>query len=285
MKKTLTRNRRIELHTKDLGIESIVEIGRLHYHRADPPLARHVHENALEIVYLAKGKQTYEVYGDEFHLTGGDLFLTYPNEPHGSGGHPEERSLLYWVILSLDTTDNPFLDSHDKEGDLLCEKLKELNTRKCRGSAEISAVVDKLLTVQLSDSPCKKLRIRSLLTEFLFLVISSVEKHAGSNVISSRIQQVKTRIDESVFKTLTLEQLAEHAGLSLSRFKQRFRDETGIPPGEYISRQKIKKAKEMLLKGIAVGTISTRLKFSSSQYFATVFRRYTGVSPKQFWKE
>ena len=76
--------------------------------------------------------------------------------------------------------------------------------------------------------------------------------------------------------------MAEVAGLSVSHFKARFRRETGLPPREFILREKIRLAREALGKGHGTVTdIAFELGFSSSQYFATVFKRYTGQSPRQ----
>jgi AraC-like DNA-binding protein len=75
--------------------------------------------------------------------------------------------------------------------------------------------------------------------------------------------------------------LAEVARLSQSRCKIRFRQETGVPPAEYWLRKKIEKAAD-LLRTRSVTEVAYALGFSSSQYFATAFRRYTLASPSQF---
>ena len=71
------------------------------------------------------------------------------------------------------------------------------------------------------------------------------------------------------------------ARLSESRFKTRFKREMGVPPEEFWLRQKIERA-TVLLKTRNVTEVAHELGFSSSQYFATVFKRYTRVSPSRF---
>ena len=71
--------------------------------------------------------------------------------------------------------------------------------------------------------------------------------------------------------------------LSESRFKARFRREVGLPPGVYILRAKIAAAcTELRQPGTRVTELAHRLGFSSSQYFATVFRRFTGLTPSTY---
>ncbi len=75
--------------------------------------------------------------------------------------------------------------------------------------------------------------------------------------------------------------LAQVARLSESRCKTRFKREIGVPPAEFWLRKKIERA-IVLLKNHNVTEVAYELGFSSSQYFATVFKRYTLVNPSQF---
>lgn len=81
---------------------------------------------------------------------------------------------------------------------------------------------------------------------------------------------------------LSLDDLADKAGLSLSRFKARFREETGETPRSYINRLKIQQAQAFLRQGDSITAVSQRLGFSTPNYFATVFRRFTAMSPVEY---
>lgn len=83
------------------GGAATAELGRYAYTRAHAGLAQHAHPGALEICYLAKGTQLYRVGGREYVLRGGDVFVTFPGEPHDTGRTPEEKGVLYWLILTV----------------------------------------------------------------------------------------------------------------------------------------------------------------------------------------
>ena len=86
--------------------------------------------------------------------------------------------------------------------------------------------------------------------------------------------------------TELVEDLASRVGLSVSRFKARFKETVGVPPADYMSRQKVAKAMDLLRKtGMPVTQIATSLGYASSQYFATAFRRYTGKTPSHARRE
>ncbi|MNL10142.1 DNA-binding transcriptional activator FeaR [compost metagenome] len=57
-----------------------------------------------------------------------------------------------------------------------------------------------------------------------------------------------------------------------------------MPPVDFILRSKVEEGKKLLQlpDGESVTAIAFKLNFSSSQYFATVFKKYTGISPAEF---
>jgi len=61
----------------------------------------HNHGNMIEICLLESGRQNYIVEGQEYSLTGGDVFLTHPHEKHSTGLFPEEKGMLYWMLIYI----------------------------------------------------------------------------------------------------------------------------------------------------------------------------------------
>jgi AraC-like DNA-binding protein len=62
------------------------------------------------------------------------------------------------------------------------------------------------------------------------------------------------------------------------------RQHAGLPLRSHVhssERLEIEAARELLASGELVTVVANELAFSSSQYFATVFRRYTQTSPPE----
>jgi len=79
----------------------------------------------------------------------------------------------------------------------------------------------------------------------------------------------------------SIPQMADSVGLSTARFKARFKEENGLPPGEFVLRRRVQEAQRRLQLGRAsITEIALDLGFSSSQYFATVYKRFTGSTPR-----
>jgi AraC-like DNA-binding protein len=98
---------------------------------------------------------------------------------------------------------------------------------------------------------------------------------------SPLMQRILRYIDDHLGEPVRVARLAQVARLSESRCKARFKREIGVPPAEFWLRKKVERAM-VLLKSRSVTSVAYDLGFSSSQYFATVFKRYMLVNPSQF---
>ncbi|MBC8010767.1 MAG: helix-turn-helix transcriptional regulator, partial [Burkholderiales bacterium] len=101
----------------------------------------------------------------------------------------------------------------------------------------------------------------------------------------SRFAKVLAHVAEHLAEpdVLDVGSLARIAELSVSRFKTRFKAEFGVPPAEYVLRARVEEARRRLARpGATVTYVALDLGFSSSQYFATSFKRLTHSTPSGF---
>ena len=56
----------------------------------------------------------------------------------------------------------------------------------------------------------------------------------------------------------------------------------GLPPREYVNAERMRAAEVLLQEGLTVMEAAMELGFSSSNYFAVVFRRHMGCSPREY---
>lgn len=82
-----------------------------------------------------------------------------------------------------------------------------------------------------------------------------------------------------------LDAFAGHMKMSKYHFCRRFRQEFQCTPLEYIQRQKINKAKRLLIyTRLSIAEIACQLSFYDQSHFSRVFTQLTGVSPGKFRK-
>lgn len=82
---------------------------------------------------------------------------------------------------------------------------------------------------------------------------------------------------------LDVDALADAAGYSRWHFSRLFSESEGMPPGEFILRERMKEAVRLLQEtDEPVKAIAGRCGFTDANYFAKAFRRVYRVSPSEF---
>jgi AraC-like DNA-binding protein len=259
----------------------IAHFGRLRYSRAMERLGDHIHKDTMEICYLKRGGQVFTVGNQRFRLRGGDVFIARPDEIHGTGGAPMEKSVLYWVGFDLAPRGNAsFLGCVGSEAAAVKDRLLKMDKRVFKGSELLAEIMDDMIDAGAGSDPLKWVMVRNHAISLIF-ALTGLCAGRLEQTISLQIARVMQFINANISEPLSLAHLAEIAGLSLPRFKQRFRNETGFPPNEFILRARIDGARKLMDQGHSVTSAALEMGFSSSQYFATVYRRFTGMAPRE----
>jgi AraC-like DNA-binding protein len=77
--------------------------------------------------------------------------------------------------------------------------------------------------------------------------------------------------------------LGQFLGYSRSRTFELFKAQTALTLKDYLQRLRVQKAEELLRQTRkSITDVALSVSFNSSQYFSTVFRRYTGQTPAAF---
>ena len=112
--------------------------------------------------------------------------------------------------------------------------------------------------------------------DILYLAMDSV----GEN---SQISFAKNYIEQNYDKGIFIGELARQMGYSTPHLINKFKSYYGITPKAFISQVRILKAKELLLSTDKLSReIAYCLGFSDELYFIRFFKKYTGLTPKQF---
>ena len=275
-----TGNRTIIDFSK-LGFKHLMVLGRYNYTRLGKELSEHVHEGMLEICYYDKGSQIFEVEGVQHLVKGGDVFMHYPNEKHGSGGYPEEKGQLYWLIISLPHNGH---DSNSDARDLafLCNRLIAFNKRHFKGNHTLKKTLEEIFTAfeKKENKNIKHIRVKMLVRLFLLELLDCASQKSKLTD-NMRLNKVLDYINTNIASRINISSLAKEINLSDSRFKSLFKELTGLTPGDYIQRKRVEKAVALIKQNphISLTDLAYEFDFSSPQYFSTVIKKYTGKSP------
>jgi len=115
---------------------------------------------------------------------------------------------------------------------------------------------------------------------------SRSERPLRGGLAPARLRRVKELVHAKMEDELTLIEMAQAAELSPAHFSRIFRKSTGETPHQFVLRQRVERAKEMLSEAeMRVLDVAMACGFKTQQHFARVFRRVCGASPTDYRSE
>ncbi len=98
-----------------------------------------------------------------------------------------------------------------------------------------------------------------------------------------RLARVMDYMSAHFDEVLTLDRLAQEAGVSKFHFSRLFRASTGLSPHVFLVQLRMQAARRMLTTtDLGVATIATRCGFAQPVHFGTAFTKRFGLSPTAF---
>ncbi|WP_239617765.1 helix-turn-helix transcriptional regulator [Cohnella mopanensis] len=128
----------------------------------------------------------------------------------------------------------------------------------------------------------------ALLVRSLLLLLDRALEEAPPAQSVSVFHALKMRnyIEENAAKTLRLQDIAGHAGLSVSRAVHLFKEHFGMSAMQYVQQLRLSHALELLDHSLmSLEQIALETGLSSYTYFHRVFRETYGISPGQYRKK
>jgi AraC family transcriptional regulator len=100
-----------------------------------------------------------------------------------------------------------------------------------------------------------------------------------------KLRQVLSYIDDNLDRNLSLAEIAEVAGLSVSHLKTLFRQSTGSPVHQYVIRRRVDRAKMLLSeRNLSISQIALATGFAHQSQLARHMRRVLGANPTEIRK-
>ena len=97
------------------------------------------------------------------------------------------------------------------------------------------------------------------------------------------ISKIVKYIYANAAKKLSVSMLADMYHMSPDYLSKMFHQEVGVTMSEFIQQQRIEIAKNFLeFSGMTITDIATVLEFCNPAYFTKIFKKHTGVSPKNY---
>ncbi len=275
----------------------------------------HFH-NQYEILLFLNDGATLEVGSRSYSVNAGDLFLLNNKEYHrtvGAAGKPHNRyvlmfepELLQHMSTAFDYDFTMFFEnrSADFVHKLHLNECNQAKVEKLLGKIEehINTGKEDLSGVKLKLSILELIMTINQMYEFFMKEQENQENYIESAVENinqektdvefkdpilyrERIEQIKKYISTHVEERMELDDIAKKFYISRYYLSHYFKKETGFTLIQYITNQKINAAKSLLKKGYSVTDVAINLSYNSDSHFISVFKKSSGITPKQYAKE
>ena len=135
------------------------------------------------------------------------------------------------------------------------------------------------------DDPLELLLFRRLFTpeELMRRLLGWAEKRPLARGPHRSLRLAMSYINQHHGQPLGLSEVAAAAATSNGNLERIFRSELDLSPVQYLQRVRVARARELLeQRTLRVSDIAFQVGFEDSNYFARVFRRHTGLTPRAY---
>src|SRR6056297_182149 len=236
-----------------------------HMHR------EHHHDNLL--IYCTEGKAFLNVRGEPYTVEAGDLLLLPAGANHRYTADPDNPWTIHWVHYTGPLAED-FRHYMGFDGPT---RIRHLG-RQPRLLVDFNG----LLSVRQTGFRARGLihaanRLRQLLAAV------PINADETGHERQAELETIHNYMREHLDERISLEQLADLAGLSPAHFATRYREQTGTSPIQHFLHLKVERACQMLdTSSLSFADISRRLGYDDAYYFSRLFKKVMGQSPRDY---
>ncbi|MBV9759419.1 MAG: helix-turn-helix transcriptional regulator [Acidobacteriaceae bacterium] len=97
-----------------------------------------------------------------------------------------------------------------------------------------------------------------------------------------RLRRALAYIEDNLTTDLSLREIADIVGVSVSQLKRAFRQSTGVPVHQYVIQRRVERAKALLCgSSLSIKDVAHESGFAHQSHLANQMRRILGLSPKE----
>lgn len=234
----------------------------------------HLH-NVLEMVFIRQGTATAVCGGSRYALKPGDVFIAFPNQPHG---YEDSVSILSDVLI---VPLQPFLSPWRS---ILTQKLPvfPVLSREQWESTSIPTLLELLRPDRKTLSQPVLQGYAMVIAGTLLPLLSLIEQPAeGRDMLRSLLLYISEHYREPI----TRKDIAEGVGYNESYISHAFSENFSTTLMDYVNSLRLNDAKSLLKDtDLPVSSICMQLGFGSLRSFNRLFAQQEGCSPTAYRK-
>lgn len=247
------------------------------------------HHSLYEMLYISKGKVQYGIEDQKYDLSADDFILIAPNILHKLlkiVEEPCERIVLTFTSKYLDSfkTENTDLS-------VIFQKISSSNNHKLTVlpafKEEIFDTLNKMQGLFLSKEYGNDILFKSYFAQLLVRLnkeVSFIETENESNEKNIIIHKAKMFAINNLDKKISITDIANEVGLSVSRLSHLFKEKTGISLLKFLNKKRLTRAKDLLKNGYSIANAANKCGYNDYSSFIRAFTKEYRMSPTIYIK-
>lgn len=244
--------------------DKVVSMHNVHYHDCN------------EIYYLVNGERNYLIDNKLYRIHAGDLVLIPKNILHKTSAVTEKGYERFLINI------------YDE---CLNDEVKECFNNYCyhippKYNIEFIRLFGSIEKEYNEKDEFRQEMLKAKVYAMLVFLLRIKRKNLSivySDSYDERTELFIQYICEHFSESITLQSVADHFFLSKEYFSFIFKQKTGFGFNEYLNQLRISQAMKLLENtNESIINIANKCGYSDSSYFTTVFKKISGISPKNY---
>lgn len=247
--------------------------------------------NDVVITSMVRGKKVMHLFdADPFDYLPGETVIVPANEtmkidfPEAESNNPTQCIALAVDEAYIKKTVN-FLNEYYNDKEQHRNWELQFNQYHFQNDNEVSELINKLIRICsgvnqskniYADLNLKELVIRLLQSQHLEQVVKESVLQPNMGRWQFILDHIRTHITDKIL----IDDLSVKSQMNRSSFFKMFKEQFGVTPVEYITRERVRLAKHLLTDtDLNITEISWQSGFSDVNYFVRLFKKTEGVTP------
>jgi len=221
--------------------------------------------------YVIKGTGTIVYEGRKYTASEGDAYILHKGSNHMYFSDSQNPWVKIWINASGSLIEK-LIDAYE---------LKDIVVIK---GCNIHYLFNDFISIARSNRSIDE--VMKLGAIKIHEIIAEIHEHITGRVArNTDAAKIKEYIDKRVNSTITVKELSDLIFRSPAQTIRIFKKEYGLTPYAYLLESKVRMAKLLLRNtSMSIKQISYELSFTDEHYFSNIFKKITGVSPRQYRK-
>jgi AraC-like DNA-binding protein len=243
-----------------------------YYPKARGHRMRRDHHPDHLVIYCVEGRGAVTVAGKRWPVAAGDMVVLPSGQAHEYRAHRSEPWTIYWMHLGGELT-GEYLTSISDDGPVVHLGFHERLLTEFRD----------LLALPESGFTRPAFIHAANLCKSLLSYAALLRQRGEQRRDDLDLEALHSWMHEHLSERLSLDQLADTAGLSRYHFVRRYREHTGQTPMQAFLHMKVSRACYLLeLSDLSVAEVAARFGYEDPYYFSRLFKKTVGISPARY---